>query len=429
MRVLVVGAAVSGRAVVRLLAAEGHRVRVHDRDPTAVAGLALDDVHGGPWDPALLDGVDLVVPSPGVPEHAPPLADALARGVPVRSELDVAAERLTVPYLAVTGTNGKSTVTAAVAAMLVASGVPAVAGGNLGTPASDLVGTTADVVVLEASSFQLRFAERLTPVGAAVLNLGPDHLDWHGDFAAYAAAKARIFEHMDAEAPLVHDADDPEATRLVSTARCRVVPASGSHRPPGGAGPEGDRLVVAGHRLPRPDLDATFTFDLAAAGVLALATGADVEGVGTVVGSFRPAEHRRQVVADGEVRWVDDSKATNPHAAVASVRAHRSVVLLAGGRNKGLDLRPVVEAPARELVAFGEAADELERLARAVGRRVHRAAGLVEAVEVARELARPGDTVLLAPGCASFDEFTSYAERGERFASLVRETDRQEERS
>ncbi len=177
--------------------------------------------------------------------------------------------------------------------------------------------------------------------------------------------------------------------------------------------------MIAGERYPRPDLDRAFTMDLVAAGELAAHLGATSHGIGNIIASFRPGEHRRTVVGtwDG-VTWVNDSKATNPHAAIASVEAFRSVVLIAGGRNKGLDLAPIVAVPGiRQVIGMGEAAAELA--AATHPDRFVTAADLTEAIGIADEIARPGDTVLLAPGCASFDMFESYAARGREFSRLV----------
>ena len=416
MRVLVLGGAVSGVAAARLAAARGDEVVVYDRRPIELADL---EVAGGDWDSAILQGVELVVTSPGFPEHVGAIPDVMAAGLPLVSEMEYAVSQLNIPYAAVTGTNGKTTVTSVAAEMLKESGVDASAAGNIGTALSDLVLSPPAVVVIEASSFQLRFIDQFRPVAAALLNIAPDHLDWHTDMAEYIAAKQRIFENQTAADILVFDADDPGAAQAVVVAASRPIPVSGRRIPVGGSGVAGDSLVVAGTRYPRPNLDRAYTMDLVAAGELAAHLGASPAGIGATIARFRPGQHRRTVVGVwNDVAWVNDSKATNPHAAVASVEAYPSVLLIAGGRNKGLDLTPIVAAPTvRRVIGIGEAAPELA--AATDGERFIAADGLRDAIDVADSLAVAGDTVLLAPGCASFDMFDSYAARGDEFTKLV----------
>jgi len=423
VNVLVLGAAVSGRAAARLARRLGHEVAVFDERSRAVADLSSEEyrVHSGTWNPGLLTDVDLVVTSPGFAEGSTPIRDVRDREITLWSELEFGCRHLDAPYVAVTGTNGKTTVTTAAAAMLEASGRRTVAAGNVGTAVSAIAGEPWDVVVVEASSFQLRFVSAFHPSAAAVVNVAPDHLDWHGTLSRYTAAKARIFERMTDAEPLAFDVEDRGAASLVAAAAARLVPVAGDRVPEGGNGVEDGLLVVDGHRLRAGIADPSFRLDLVLAATVARAAGASLEAIATVAATFRPGAHRREIVGtwDG-VRWVDDSKATNPHAARAAVAAFRPVVLLAGGRNKGLDLTGLATAPGvRHLVAFGEAGPALA--AAAGPREVTRVATLREAVDVAAAVARSGDTVLLAPGCTSFDEFASYAERGRTFARLVRE--------
>ncbi len=421
MRVLVLGGLVSGRAATRLARRLGYDVALYDRDPTAVADVAgRVDVMTGEWDPTALEGADLIVTSPGIPESAAPIRDALAGPAPLISELEFAARHTASPYVAITGTNGKTTVTETTAAMLDAGGVSSVAAGNVGVAFSDVALETLGCVAVEASSFQLRFIDTFHPAAAAILNIAPDHLDWHGGFDAYAGAKARIYENQEPGDILVYGADDEAAVMAALGAPGRRIPVSGIRRPAAGNGPVGDRLVVGEHDYPRPDVDAVWLFDLAVSATLANAMGASPDGIAEVLAHFEPGLHRRTIVArSGGVTWVNDSKATNPHAAVAAAGTYDSVVLIAGGRNKGLDLAPLAAVPTvRHIVALGEAAEEL---AAAGGDRVTVVEDLRTAVAVSAEMAAPGDTVLLAPGCASFDMFDSYAQRGEVFTVLVRE--------
>jgi UDP-N-acetylmuramoylalanine--D-glutamate ligase len=425
MRSLVLGGAVSGRAAALLARRVGHDVVIFDQDPAVLARLRDDRlaVTTGTWSPELLSGVDLVITSPGFRESSEPIHDTQSAGIPLWSELEFASRRLTAPVVAVTGTNGKTTVTSLIADMLAGSGLATVAAGNIGKPLADVVDERLDVAVVEASSFQLRFTEQFHPVTALILNVAPDHLDWHGSYEAYRAAKAMIHRNQGDDDLLVYDADDGGALEAIRHATARLLPVSGKRRPAGGAGVTADKLDLGDVVVPLarvPVGDAAYLVDLAAAGVAALAHGARPETVEHVITSFHPGPHRRTLVGRWqEVDWVDDSKATNPHAAAASASSFASVILIAGGRNKGLDLSGLLAVPnITHVVAIGEAARELAEAATVTP--IDMVQTMQEAVDLADRLARPGDTVLLAPGCASFDMYRSYADRGKSFADAIR---------
>jgi UDP-N-acetylmuramoylalanine--D-glutamate ligase len=395
---------------------------IFDERPTATIEPGVGLATGG-WDPILLNGIDMVVASPGFSERSTPIVDSLEAGMPILSEVEFAWRHLHSPVAAITGTNGKTSVTEATAAMLDASGLDAPATGNIGAPLSDFTDDVYDALVVEVSSFQLRFVEQFHPTAAAITNVAVDHLDWHGSAYAYRDAKARIYLNQTSTDLLVYDADDEGAVSLASGAVSEKHPVSGTTVPDGGSGYDGRNLVIGDVVIDASELtsdDPTHLVNLAGAGVLAIRMGATAEGVVTGAIGYRPGAHRRSVLtrSDG-VTWVDDSKATNPHAALASVRAHESVILIAGGLAKGIDLSPMAEElNVRLLIGIGEAGPALVEQAGDRGR----LAGTLEiAVEVAANAAEPGDTVLLAPGCASFDQFSSYAARGERFADLVRD--------
>ena len=430
-RALVVGMGRSGQAVARHLLVRGTSVAVVDDAPgdearaeAAALGLILVE---RPSTETLADMVvraDVVVPSPGVPASHPVYAMARAAGVPVRGEVELASRWSICPLLAVTGTNGKTTVTSLVAEMLAASGVASIAAGNIGLPLSDAVANDSlQMVVAEVSSFQLAFAESFRPVVAVWLNVAPDHLDWHGGFDAYVAAKARIWANQGPGDVAVVNADDPVVMAQAARAPSRVVTfgldAAADYTVVDGwlRGPDGPLLEVSAlsRSLPHDVSNAL------AASAAALAAGATLPGVQAALGGFAPLPHRLTLVAYANgVRWYDDSKATNPHAAVAAVRGFDSVVLLAGGRNKGLDLAELAEVTdrVRAVVAIGEAAPQVE--AAFAGRRPVRVAdNMADAVALASEAAQPGDVVLLSPGCASFDWYRNYAERGDDFAAAV----------
>lgn len=420
-RVLVLGAGVSGVAAAHLARRLDMSVTVYDSAESS--GIVAPDVGvaTGSWDPILLHGVDLVVASPGFSQRSLPVIDVLESGIPIWGEVEFAYRHLDARVAAVTGTNGKTSVTEATAAMLDASGLDAPATGNIGSPLSDYTEATFDAVVVEVSSFQLRFTETFHPEAAAITNVAVDHLDWHGSSYAYREAKARIYAHQTADDLLVYDVDDAGAVELAQAAPSHLFPVSGTHVPEGGGGFDGSNLLVGEVAVDAAELhsqDPTHLVNLACAATLALRMGATAEGVAMGAIGFRPGAHRRTLVAEsGDVRWVDDSKATNPHAALASIRAHGPVILIAGGVSKGVDLSPIAEAQnVRLLLGIGESGPELVEAAGDRGRLVDT---LEIAVEAASRAAVPGDTVLLAPGCASFDQFESYSVRGDRFAELV----------
>jgi UDP-N-acetylmuramoylalanine--D-glutamate ligase len=438
--VVVIGLAETGIAVARRLRAEGDGVVVIEDAPATseryrarvdeLARLGADLVEA-PDDArtqSLVASADLVVPSPLVrPTHAAILA-AQAAGIPVRSEIDLAAERASMPIVAVTGTNGKTTVTSMVAAMLEASGRRAVAAGNIGRPLLDAVSDDVDVIAAEVSSFQLAFAPTFRPRIAVLLAVTPDHLDWHGSFDAYVAAKAQISAAQRDDDLLVYDADDARARAIAEHAPARTQGVSVRADAEGCFRVVDDDLVFPdGHVLaPIASMRRALLHDRTnalAAAAAALDAGASVDGVRATLASYETMRHRVELVGEAiGVQWYDDSKATNPDAAVRAVASFDSVVLLAGGRNKGLDLSVLATATPhlRAVVAFGEAAPEVA--AAFAGRaKVVTATTMHDAVAAARDLARSGDVVLLSPACASFDAYESYAARGDDFAAEVRE--------
>jgi len=431
-RVLVLGLGRSGRSAARWLAARGAHVVAADeraeaaRDAQALREAGVELRTGAPFpDPA---DFDLVVPSPGVPRER-----WAGRAHRALGDVELAWRALAVPVVAITGTNGKTTSTELTARLLCAAGLRAEAAGNIGRPALELVGRPLDVAVLEVSSFQMEAVEAFRPRVAVVLNLEPDHLDRHGTFEAYAEAKAQLFVRQGPGDTAIGNGDDPHAAALVARSggrrwlfRTRGPVAAGAWWDAGQAVLRDrdetlrvglDALAEAGAAAPPID-------DVLAALLAVRALGADVAKAAEGLLGFAPPPHRRELVATHEgVAWVNDSKATNPAAARLALEALRGpAIWIAGGRGKGLDLRPLADVAAarvRACVFLGEEAPALE--AAIAGRvPVRRAADLAEAVAIAAALARPGDTVLLSPACASFDQFRNYEERGERFREAVR---------
>ena len=465
-RVLVAGLGISGRAAAQVLAAQGARVTTYDdaaadadeRDATAL--LARDG----------LAGVDLVVTSPGLRPTHPVLAAALARGIEVVSEVEL-AWRLRVdrtagggpaPWLAVTGTNGKTTTVGMLASILQANGERAAAVGNVGSPivlaATD---PSLDVLAVELSSFQLHFTHTVSAQAGAVLNIAPDHLDWHGSLKAYTADKGRIFER--AQVACVYNVADDATRRLVEGAD--VVEGAVAVGFTLGAPAVGQVGLVAGVLVDRAFAARRHTHavelatladlaqlagpgdrvaphvvaDALAAAALALAHGVPPTAIAEGLRAFGPGAHRIVTVAtvDG-VAYVDDSKATNAHAAAAALAAfpERSVVWIAGGLAKGATFDDLVRMRRDRLVGVVLIGADREPLAGALARHAPQVPVIqvaatdtgdvmTPAVSAARGLAAgvPAGTqatVLLAPACASMDQFVSYADRGDRFADAVR---------
>jgi UDP-N-acetylmuramoylalanine--D-glutamate ligase len=442
-RAVVIGFGVSGRAAASVLVDEGAEVRVSEArslDELEASATRLDadrhdvEVLAGGHRPEHLDGATLVVVSPGVPPGADVLTWARGRGLPVWNELELGARLCRVPYVAVTGTNGKTTTVELVASMMRAAGLSAAACGNVGYPFSQAArDSSLEALAVECSSFQLVFQESLHPGVSVLLNLAPDHLDWHGSFQEYARAKARIFARQKAGDMHVGNRDDPEAAKLSRHAPCPTR-WFGWGQPEGG-----DVGVEGGHILAAPgdattnvdavtDLGApriqnrSFLADAAAAAAAAMAFGLPAGAIGSALQTFAPLPHRGAVVAEaGSVRFVDDSKATNPHAALAALEDLKDAVLIAGGMAKGVDLSPLAFASESlsAVVAIGEAAPVVAGIFDGLVP-IHMATSIEEAVEVGFSVAHHGGTVILAPACASQDMFRDYRERGERFSAAAR---------
>jgi UDP-N-acetylmuramoylalanine--D-glutamate ligase len=462
-RVLVAGLGVSGAAAARVLLARGHDVALTDAaEPAVLAELVAA---GARWLGAVTappEGTDLVVTSPGWRPAHPLLVAAANQGLEVIGEPELAWRLRTsgpdgrepAPWYAVTGTNGKTTTVTMLESVLQAGGLRAVAAGNVGRPlvevvtAGDAAGNPAyDAIAVELSSFQLHWSSSIAPAAAAVLNVADDHVDWHGTFEAYRDAKARLLRL----APVaVADAGDPVAASLVARHPHPVTVTLGEPEP-GQLGVRAGALVdrafsaaPAGELL--VELDALQVrgphnlVNAMAAAALARAAGLDAAAIGRGLSEFRGGAHRNVLVGsvDG-VDFVDDSKATNPHAAGASLAAYPRVVWIAGGLLKGADVDPLVAAVAPRLAGVVLLGRDREQLARSLARHAPSVPRTVvpsgddgavvtdgdqvmrEVVAAAVRLARPGDTVLLAPAAASMDVFTDYAHRGRAFADAVRD--------
>jgi UDP-N-acetylmuramoylalanine--D-glutamate ligase len=379
---------------------------------------------------------DLIVVSPGVRANLPALEQARARGIPVWSEIELAWRFLRGKLVAITGSNGKTTTTSLVAHILKTASIPTQAGGNIGTPLLALVEASMDtsVTVAEVSSFQLETIEKFRPEIGVLLNLTPDHLDRHASFEEYAAAKMRMFENQLERDAAVLNADDPEITKRMPTkphvywfSRTKRV-ATGTFLRDGQIffRHEGTETPLA--RREEISLRGEHNLEnVLAASAAAYLAGADAESIAAGVKTFRGVEHRLEFVADVEgVAFYNDSKATNVDATVKAIEAFSGpLVVILGGKDKGSDysaLREPLRGGARLALTIGAAAAKIaEQIGNAVP--LEHAGTMERAVEIAMERAQAGDTVLLAPACASFDQFENYEHRGRVFKELVRKVE------
>jgi UDP-N-acetylmuramoylalanine--D-glutamate ligase len=434
-RSVIVGLGRTGLSAARHLAARGHRLVVTDTraEPPGLADLrrlvpGAATALGG-FDPSVLEGADQIVVSPGVSLAEPFLRQAAARGLDLVGDIELFAREAGGRVVGITGTNGKSTVTTLVGAFAQAAGLEVRVGGNLGEPALDLLeGPPAAMYVLELSSYQLETTWSLQPEAAACLNITPDHLDRYPDFTAYAAAKARIFDRA---ATAVVNLDDAIVTRMPRPGQRRVGfslrrdDADFRLLQRGGEDWLAERaepvLPLAALGLPGRHNAANALAALAVGSVC----GFPRESMAEVLRAFRGLPHRTERVRDWRgIAWIDDSKGTNVGATVAAIEGLAGpLVLIAGGEGKGQDFAPLAPAcrgKVRQAVLIGRDA-ALLAAGLADSCPVAFADSMAAAVGAAAGIARPGDTVLLSPACASFDMFRDYAHRGEAFAAAVRE--------
>ncbi|HEX2508288.1 MAG TPA: UDP-N-acetylmuramoyl-L-alanine--D-glutamate ligase [Miltoncostaeaceae bacterium] len=425
-RALVVGLGRSGRAASLLLARRGWEVVAVDAGEVSAPELDAAGVEvRAPWAAPVPD-VELAVKSPGVPGDVVPVVAARAAGVPVWSEIELAARQLPNPLIGITGTNGKTTTTELAAHLLRAGGLAATACGNQGTPLAGLVDASDPEawLVVECSSFQLEDVERFRPRAAALLNLAPDHLDRHGSLEGYRDAKLRLFAAQEAgdlailppgldatgAAPARRTYDGPPGPDAVAWAE-------------GGLHVQGLGRVVGWEDVA---LRGRHNRENAmAAAALAAHAGLGADALAAGLAGFRPVAHRLEPVgAANGVAFVNDSKATNPDAAIAALDAYPAGVhLIAGGRAKGTPFGALAEAARGTVVRaylVGEAGEEIGRALAREGIPAEDAGTVEAAVAAAAARAVPGQTVLLSPGCASFDQFADYQERGEAFRAAAR---------
>ncbi len=440
-RVLVVGLGKSGVASALFLKKHGARVTVSDAKPEdqlrSEIPLLLDHgitVETGGHGDRTFRGQDLIVVSPGVPVDAPHLVQARALGEPVIGEIELAAQFLPGPIVAITGSNGKTTTTTLVGEILGAGGLPTVVGGNIGTPAISLVerATANTWAVLEVSSFQLETVQTFRPRIAVILNITPDHLDRHRTFEAYAGAKARIFENQQSDDFAVLNEDDPACVNLAKRVNAQLFWFSRQKEVQRGAWLSGGRILFRDAARQQEimlvadiPLKGAHNVENALAGVcVGMLVGSSPERIREAIRNFKAVEHRLEFVARiRNVDYYNDSKATNVDATIKALESFpANIHLILGGKDKGSDysvLNDLLRRRVKRVYTIGAGAAKIESQIKEAADIFH-AETLEKAIRRAAQDAKPNDIVLLAPACASFDQFDSYEHRGKVFKDVVK---------
>lgn len=433
---LVFGLAIAGQAVARELVRRGESVVLADDAVSDLhqafskqIGMPLVALTSSSEIQQVLNSVARVAPAPGIPEGHPVIVAARELGVEICSELEIAYryERDSPsgprPMVGITGTDGKTTTTMMTAAILESAGLRTMAVGNTDVPLISALNTDARAFAVECSSFRLAHTQQFRMCASAWLNFAPDHLDWHPNLSDYFEAKAKMWAHCVEGDVAVAPVDDLRIIEAAQASNARVVTfgiAGGDYHSFDGwlCGPMGRIMPISemGRSLPHDVSNA-----LAATAVCLEAGLANVADVASALQSFKNAPHRIQFVGEkGGVRWFNDSKATSPHAVSVALNSFENIVLIAGGKNKGLDLSALAEQPSRmrAVVAIGDASDEVAHAFTGVCE-IKRATSMQEAVNMADSFAQDGDVVLLSPGCTSYDWYANYGQRGEDFMKCV----------
>jgi len=433
---LVFGLAIAGQAVARELVRRGESVVLADDAVSDLhkafskqIGMPLVALTSSSEIQQVLNSVARVAPAPGIPEGHPVIVAARELGVEICSELEIAYryERDSPseprPMVGITGTDGKTTTTMMTAAILESAGLRTMAVGNTDVPLISALNTDARAFAVECSSFRLAHTQQFRMCASAWLNFAPDHLDWHPNLNDYFEAKAKMWAHCVEGDVAVAPFDDLRIIKAAQASNARIVTfgiAGGDYHSFDGwlCGPMGRIMPISemGRSLPHDVSNA-----LAAIAVCLEAGLANVADVASALQIFKNAPHRIQFVGEkGGVRWFNDSKATSPHAVSVALNSFENIVLIAGGKNKGLDLSALAEQPSRmrAVVAIGDASDEIAHAFTGVCE-IKRATSMQEAVNVADSIAQDGDVVLLSPGCTSYDWYANYGQRGEDFMKCV----------
>ena len=433
---LVFGLAIAGQAVARELVRRGESVVLADDAVSDLhqafskqIGMPLVALTSSSEIQQVLNSVARVAPAPGIPEGHPVIVAARELGVEICSELEIAyryerdAPSEPRPMVGITGTDGKTTTTMMTAAILESAGLRTMAVGNTDVPLISALNTDARAFAVECSSFRLAHTQQFRMCASAWLNFAPDHLDWHPNLNDYFEAKAKMWAHCVEGDVAVAPFDDLRIIKAAQASNARVVTfgiAGGDYHSFDGwlCGPMGRIMPISemGRSLPHDVSNA-----LAATAVCLEAGLANVADVASALQIFKNAPHRIQFVGEkGGVRWFNDSKATSPHAVSVALNSFENIVLIAGGKNKGLDLSALAEQPSRmrAVVAIGDASDEVAHAFTGVCE-IKRATSMQEAVNMADSFAQDGDVVLLSPGCTSYDWYANYGQRGEDFMKCV----------
>jgi len=441
-KVLVLGMGASGEAAARFLHARGARVTVNDAgdsDQVKMARQKLEtegiDTVIGEHPAGIFDQADLICLSPGVPHTLAPLTSARALGVPVIGEIELAAQFIREPIVAITGTNGKTTTTTLIGEMLAASGHRTFVGGNIGRPLIEypMLEKPVDTVVVEVSSFQLDTIETFRPAVSVLLNITPDHLNRYPDFDAYARSKGRIFENQGPDDTAIYLGNDDLIASLTARRPCKRLPFfRAGEAPPdfkqGAAVTDQAILIRHNDREYWIDLNHVRLVgehqreNIAAASLATLAAGGTIDGIRKALEEFDGLPHRMEPVGTfQDVLYVNDSKGTNISAVERALASFETVILIMGGKDKGGDfssLIPLVKQKVRQLIVLGDAAAMIFGIMQEIVE-VKKAGNMAQAVKMARDAAEPNDVVLLSPGCASFDQYENYAARGNDFRRQV----------
>jgi len=439
-KIVVIGMGKTGIATAAFLGGQGASVVAVDEKPSRDWGQAFSQLTGQKWlsvggyDVKVLDGVDMVVPSPGIPPHNDILTAAQINNIPIISEIELAYRFIRVPIIAVTGTNGKTTTTTLLGKILAHAGKKVFVGGNIGNPLIEYAGSpqTDDFIVAEISSFQLQWAKTFRPHAAVLLNITCDDVNYHGSFEEYRRVKASIFENQSPNDLAILNAEDETQEGLASAIRAQVVRFSSDRPIRPGIGLQNDFIVYS-----KPDgSDERYPLSMIAlpglhnvenvmaSVVVARFCGCSQQSIVEAVSDFRGLPHRIEFSGEKRsVKFYDDSKGTNVDAVVRALQTFSTpVILLLGGRDKDGNfeaLKPLLSQKTKQVILFGEARERIEpQIGKSVP--IGKEATLKAAIESAYHNAQPGDIVLLSPGCASFDEFANYKERGNFFKEVVR---------
>ncbi|MBN1365362.1 MAG: UDP-N-acetylmuramoyl-L-alanine--D-glutamate ligase [Syntrophaceae bacterium] len=440
-KIIVIGMGKTGIAVARFFGKRGAKVTVTDEKLPDKWGAEFEQIAGEKWlkigeynNISILKGADMVVPSPGIPPHNNLLVEALKKNISVVSEIELAYWFLKVPLIAVTGTNGKTTTIMLLGEILQKSGKKVFVGGNIGNPLIEYSDTPQndDFIVVEISSFQLQWIDRFRPFIAVLLNITSDHVNYHGTFAEYRHIKFRIFNNQTKKDFAVLNAADDEQKEIADSINARVLRFSSKDVLSEGIFVKNGEIVL---KMPETEeekyslniisLPGLHNVENVMASIIAARLcGCNKEDIVKAVSAFQGLPHRIEFVGEkNSIKFYDDSKGTNVGSVLRALETFpHPVILLLGGRDKDGDfgsLRPILAAKTKKVILFGEAR---ELIASLIGENITviKKTKLREATETAYQDAVPGDVVLLSPGCASFDEFTNYSERGDFFKEVVR---------